>query len=100
MRAAAHFDRNERHAYFADRTLVHRIISRRHTARRPPGQLADFQGGPSRTGGYDEHPAPVLHSYRSPSNAASAKLVRDVRSESGGRRTENQSTGHGPKGLL
>jgi len=32
--------------------LVHRVISRRHTA---VGQLADFQGGPSRTGGYDEH---------------------------------------------
>ena len=32
--------------------LVHRVISRRHTA---VGQLADFQGGPSRTGSYDEH---------------------------------------------
>ena len=28
--------------------LVHRVISKRHTA---VGQLADFQGGPSRTGG-------------------------------------------------
>jgi hypothetical protein len=27
----AHFDRNERYAYFGDRTLVHRVISRRHT---------------------------------------------------------------------
>jgi hypothetical protein len=32
--------------------LVHRVISRRHTA---VGHLADFQGGPSRTGGYNEH---------------------------------------------
>ena len=32
--------------------LVHRVISRRHTA---VGQLADFQGGPSRTGSNDEH---------------------------------------------
>ena len=32
----------------AIRKLVHRVISRRHTA---VGQLADFQGGPSRTGG-------------------------------------------------
>src|SRR5215471_10770539 len=32
--------------------LVHRVISREHTA---VGQLADFQGGPSRTGGNDEH---------------------------------------------
>src|SRR5262249_27647282 len=32
--------------------LVHRIISRRPTA---VGQLADFQGGPSRTGSNDEH---------------------------------------------
>jgi hypothetical protein len=32
--------------------LVHRVISRRRTA---VGQLADFQGGPSRTGGNDEH---------------------------------------------
>jgi hypothetical protein len=31
--------------------LVHRGISSRHNARRPPGLLADFQGGPSRTGG-------------------------------------------------
>src|SRR6516164_7082889 len=35
--------------------LVHRVISRRHTARRLPGPLTDFQDGPSRTGGYDEH---------------------------------------------
>jgi hypothetical protein len=32
--------------------LVHRVISRRHTA---VDQLADFQGGPSRTGSNDEH---------------------------------------------
>src|SRR6516162_1616989 len=32
--------------------LVHRVISRRHTG---VGQLADFQGGPSQTGSYDEH---------------------------------------------
>src|SRR6516162_7259781 len=55
--------------------LVHRVISRRHTARQPPGQLADFQDGPSRTGSYDENPAPVLHSRRSASNGASAKLL-------------------------
>ena len=34
------------------RLLVHRVISRRHIA---VGQLADFQGGPSRTGSNDEH---------------------------------------------
>jgi hypothetical protein len=32
--------------------LVHRVKTRRHTA---VGQLADFQGGPNRTGSYDEH---------------------------------------------
>src|SRR6516165_3733865 len=32
--------------------LVHRVISRRLTA---VGQLADFQGGPSRTGSNDPH---------------------------------------------
>src|SRR5215510_10509137 len=73
---------------------VHRVISRRHTAPRPRGQLADFQGA------NDEHPAPVLHSCLICVRAASAKLVRDVRSESRGRGTENQPTGHGPMGWL
>ena len=68
--------------------LAHRVISRKHTARRPPCQLADFQGGLSRTGGNDEHPAPVFHSYGSASAPPARKLVRDVRSESGGRQTE------------
>jgi hypothetical protein len=44
------------------------------------GQLAVFQGGPSRTGGK----APISESYGS--------------SESGGRRTEKRPTGPGPEG--
>ena len=54
--------------------LVHRVISRRQTA---VGQLADFQGA------NDEHPAPVFAILLICIDAASAKLVRDVRSESG-----------------
>src|SRR5215471_17641656 len=55
--------------------VLHRVISRRHTA---VGQLADFQGGPSRTGGNDEHPAPVLYPTDS-RPCRHSKLVRDVR---------------------
>ena len=55
---------------------MHRVISRRHTA---VGQLADFRGGPSRTGSYDEH------------------IYIDT---SGVSNAESQPTGHGPRGWL
>jgi hypothetical protein len=41
-------------------SLVHRLLNPFGFA---PSQLAVFQGAS------DEHPAPVLHAYRSPSNA-------------------------------
>ena len=67
-------------------------------ARPRPDQLAVFQGGPSRAGSSDEHPAPVLHLLICVP-AVSAKLVRDVRNESGGR-TEKQPTARGPEGCV
>ena len=45
------------------KSLVHRVKSRILTAPESRGQLADFQGGPRPTGGNDDDPEPVLHSY-------------------------------------
>jgi hypothetical protein len=52
--------------------LVHRVISRRHTA---VGQLPDFQGA------NDEHPAPFCSPADLGAPVAGTKMERDVRSE-------------------
>ena len=61
--------------------LVYRLAYNGDVARRSPGQLAVFQGGPSRTDG-------------------KAPISGFIRVESGSRRTEKQPTGRGPEGCV
>src|SRR5713226_5412618 len=67
--------------YAVDFILVYRLAYNGDVARRSPGQLAVFQGGPSRTGG-------------------KAPISGFIRVESGSRRTEKQPTGRGPEGCV
>jgi hypothetical protein len=64
------------------RTVVHRLIYNRHVA---AGQLAVFQGGPSRTGNRSAHI--WIHTGRGPSRT-------------GGSNAEKQPTDRGPKGCV